>query len=167
MRVTKHHHIAFLSFRSALLILLIGLSLSTTAAALEFKFQRMDGGIQNLSDFRGKWVLVNFWASWCTPCLKEIPDLVRFHEKHKDRDAIVLGVNYGEALSDKALHSFITKFKITYPVIRTNPEIEHKLGVAGAMPTSYLINPSGKIAAWVEGPVTARQIEDFILGQSQ
>ena len=54
----------------------------------------LSGKMRSLEDYRGKWVIVNYWATWCPPCQEEIPDLVDFHDSHKDTDAVVLGVNF-------------------------------------------------------------------------
>jgi len=60
----------------------------------DVEFIDLDGKSTFLSDYKGTWVIINLWATWCPPCLVEIPDLILFHEEHKDKDAIVIGVNY-------------------------------------------------------------------------
>jgi peroxiredoxin len=135
---------------------------ATGLAATEFELEDVDGQTYRLSDYRGQWVVVNFWATWCPPCLEEIPDLIKFHDSHKDTDAVVLGINFGEELSDGELQRFTQQLNINYPILKASPTIEKEVGPIEGMPTSYLVDPAGELAAWIEGRVTARQIEDFI-----
>jgi thiol-disulfide isomerase/thioredoxin len=130
--------------------------------AADFTAVDINGDWRKLTDYRGKWVVVNFWASWCAPCREEMPDLTRFHSKHKDSDAIVLGINHEDDLDKKELRRVVTALKIQYPVLLSNPDILKNLGPVTVLPTTYLIRPNGEIAAWIEGPITAEKIEKFI-----
>ena len=76
---------------------------------------------------------------------------------------MVLGINYDENIIENELRQFVARLAINYPVLRTNPELLKILGPVTVLPTTYLINPAGEIAAWVEGPVTAQEIEEYIL----
>ena len=88
-----------------------------------------------LSDYRGKWVVVNYWATWCPPCLTEIPELVDFHEDHKDKDAVVVGVNF-ENIGVNGLKQFVDEYFMNYPVLRTKPGPNSALGpIPGLPPT--------------------------------
>jgi len=136
-------------------------------AALEtvdFELSDLQGQKHHLSDYRGKWVVVNYWATWCPPCLEEIPELVDFHDTHKDKDAVVLGVNF-ESVSLKKLRQFSEEYFINYPVLRTTPGPRGELGDIPGLPTTYLISPQGEIAARQVGGVTAKMITDFIARQ--
>ena len=79
----------------ALLVIVLGLVTPfwVHAETVEFGLPDLDGKLRRLSEFRGKWVLVNYWATWCPPCLEELPELEVFHVKHQYRDAVVIGVN--------------------------------------------------------------------------
>ncbi|HEY9147539.1 MAG TPA: TlpA disulfide reductase family protein, partial [Gammaproteobacteria bacterium] len=84
-------------FVSVTLALLISLSsLSVQASQPEFSFVDINGEAVDFKAYRGKWVVVNYWATWCPPCLEEIPELVHFHEEHKDNKAVVVGFNMEE-----------------------------------------------------------------------
>src|SRR3989338_4110386 len=71
---------------------LLLLALSSPIHATDFSLEDMRGKMHRLEDYRGKWVLVNFWATWCPPCLSEIPELSSLHDAHKDSDLVVIGI---------------------------------------------------------------------------
>ena len=104
------------------LAMLVLLAASTTAVRADshladFSLPDVDGKLHRLSDHRGKWVVINFWATWCGPCMVEIPELIGFHERHKDDDAIVIGVNF-EQIETSDLVKFIDEMGINYLVVR-------------------------------------------------
>lgn len=70
------------------------LGIGVPAHAIDYSLPDLDGRIQSLSQYRGKWVVVNFWATWCGTCRKEFPDLVALHEKYRDKDIVVVGINF-------------------------------------------------------------------------
>ncbi len=136
------------------------LFLSSTASAVDFSFTDTEGETHKLSQYNGKWVLVNFWATWCPPCRKEIPDLSDFHMENDD--AVVIGVNYEPGLKDERLQKFIALYLITYPVTRVNDEIINALGEPRGLPTSILIDPQGNIAKKITGMVDERRLNTII-----
>lgn len=143
------------------ILLLISLFfLSSTASAVDFSFTDTEGEAHKLSQYKGKWVLVNFWATWCPPCRKEIPDLSDFHLEHDD--AVVIGVNYEPGLKDERLKKFIALYLVTYPVTRVNDEIIKVLGEPRGLPTSILIDPQGNIAKRISGMVDERRLNKII-----
>jgi thiol-disulfide isomerase/thioredoxin len=145
-------------------LLLICFLLCTSAVAAEevdFALQDLKGASHSLSDYRGKWVIVNYWATWCPPCLDEIPGLVDFYERHKDTDAVVLGVNFEEASKDW-LQEFVDNHFISYPVLRSDPLPVTPLGPVLGLPTTYIVSPEGRAVARQQGPVTAEALDAFI-----
>jgi len=147
----------------------LGLIIATSGAAVaepvDFELEDINGVKHHLSDYRGKWVVVNYWATWCPPCLDEIPELVDFHEQHKDTDAVVLGISF-EDVSVKKLRRFVDEYFINYPVLRSKPGPSGELGDIPGLPTTYLISPEGEIIARQVGSVTAKLITDFIATQT-
>lgn len=150
--------------RFAMSMLLLLIACSSQAEPADFTLPDVQGVEHKLSDYRGKWVVVNYWATWCPPCLTEIPELVDFHEDHKDKDAVVLGVNF-ESIGANGLKQFVDEYFMNYPVLRSKPGPSSALGPIPGLPTTYLVSPQGEIVARQVGPVTAKRITDFIAQQ--
>jgi len=145
--------------RTGLLLVLLLLT-GAVAANPDFTLLDLDGKQHRLSDYRGKWVVVNYWATWCPPCLEEIPELADFHDKHKDSNAVVLGVSM-EQVSMEKLRQFVDENFVTYPVLPGTPSMD-TIGPVSGLPTTYLVNPDGRLVARQVGGVTAAGIETFI-----
>jgi thiol-disulfide isomerase/thioredoxin len=137
---------------------------SIAAAEIDFVLPDLDGGEHRLSDYRGKWVLVNYWATWCPPCLEEMPELEMFHETHKDKDAVVLGINL-EQIAPERLRAFVDEQFISYPILRADPDRPGPFGPIRAMPTSFLVGPRGELRGQQVGTLTAEQLEVFIASE--
>jgi thiol-disulfide isomerase/thioredoxin len=135
--------------------------LSAGAASAEsFVFKDMQGQEQRLQDYRGKWVLVNFWATWCPPCLEEIPDLIGLHEAHKNKDLVVIGVVLDS--TRESVVEFVAKKKINYPVVFGDYDLAAQVGEVEALPTSYLYDPTGKLVSYQQGMVTRSSVETYV-----
>lgn len=128
--------------------------------AQPFVFQDIQGKAQRLSDYRGKWVLVNFWASWCPPCLEEIPDLVELHEAHQHKDLVVIGIALDS--SEKSVRQFVSRFAISYPVVISDYNHAAQVGEVSVLPTSYLYDPKGELVSYQEGLLTRGSVESYI-----
>ncbi len=131
------------------------------AETVELTLPDLKGDMQGLEQYRGKWVVVNYWATWCPPCLEEIPDLVDFHDRHKNSDAVVVGVNF-EDIGVERLEAFVDSYLMTYPVLRSDPYKPSPLGAVPGLPTTYVIDPDGNKVARQVGPITGEQLEAFI-----
>jgi len=141
---------------------------ASAAAAAEFALRDINGVERKLSDYRGKWVVVNYWATWCPPCLEEIPELVYFHEQHKDKDAVVLGVNL-EDVDLTQLREFVKQYDVSYPVLPAGQDVRTEsvmLGPVPGLPTTYVVSPQGEVVAQNIGPITGDAIEAFIASQA-
>ncbi|MGB5259470.1 MAG: TlpA disulfide reductase family protein [Gammaproteobacteria bacterium] len=144
------------------LILVLALFAAATNAGdtVDFTLPDLSGKPVSLSDFRGKWVVVNFWATWCPPCLEEIPDLVDLHDNNRDK-LVVLGIDH-EEVNDEYLKEFVESHLISYPILRMEPVPVTPLGPVLGLPTTYIISPQGEAIARQEGPVTREAIEQYI-----
>ncbi len=146
--------------RSLILVLTLLVALPAVAEKVDFTLKDLDGKSVSLSDFRGKWVIVNYWATWCPPCLEEIPDLVDLYEENRDT-IVVLGVDY-EEVNMEYLKEFVETHMMSYPVMQMEPKPVTELGPVLGLPTSYIISPEGERVARQEGPVTREAIEKYI-----
>jgi thiol-disulfide isomerase/thioredoxin len=132
----------------------------------DFKLNDVNGKSHQLSDYKGKWVIVNYWATWCPPCLEEIPELVEFHEQHKDKDAIVLGLNY-EDVDQSYLKEFVDEYFISYPVLHAEPGTADYWGPVNGLPTTIIISPEGEMVLRQVGRVDAAFLERAIKSKSK
>ncbi len=109
------------------------------------------GGSESLADYRGRWVLVNFWASWCPPCRAETPALEEFQQRHGGPRFTVLGIDTQD-LSDDA-QAFAEKYGLSYPQLRDGKgDAADEYGTTG-VPETFLIDPAGKVRLAVPGSV--------------
>lgn len=147
----------------ALLALLLNSAIAPVQAEpVDFSLPDANGEQRRLSEFRGQWVVVNFWATWCPPCLEEIPDLVLFHERNQSKNAVVLGVNY-EAVPIAQLRAFIDTHQMTYPVLlNLEAKPPHPRLTIDGLPMTYIISPEGELMARHTGSITGDELEAFI-----
>jgi thiol-disulfide isomerase/thioredoxin len=124
------------------------------------KVKALDGSIYDLAAHRGQWVVVNFWATWCAPCLKEMPELSALHVM---RDNIeVVGLAY-EDIAPVQMQTFLKKHPVAYPVAILDPYAPPAdFATPRGLPMTYLIAPDGKVAKQFLGPVNAHDIEAAI-----
>ncbi|MEK6748630.1 MAG: TlpA disulfide reductase family protein [Pseudomonadota bacterium] len=132
------------------------------AAPVEMELKDLNGKVQRLSGYRGKWVVVNYWATWCPPCRAEIPELVFFHDAHKGKDALVLGVNSEDATPRQVL-DFLDEYMVSYPILLSSPDDGSPLGNIRGLPTTFLISPKGEVVYTHTGMVTKQSLENTLL----
>jgi peroxiredoxin len=118
--------------------------------APDFTLQDANGATVRLSDYKGKVVLLDFWATWCGPCKVEIPWFIEFEQQYKDRGFAVLGVSMDEGGWDP-IKDYITKEKINYRILLGNDPVGEAYGGVDSLPTTFLIDRDGRIAAKHEG----------------
>jgi cytochrome c biogenesis protein CcmG/thiol:disulfide interchange protein DsbE len=114
-------------------------------------------GERSLADYRGRVVVLNFWASWCPPCTDELPLLERVQRRIDDRSATVLGVNYKD-LPEDALE-FVRRFDLSFPSLRDRDGEYAERYATVAFPETFVIDRRGRIAARRRGPVDRRWLE--------
>ena len=136
--------------------------------APDFTVYDLEGNVHKLSDFRGKPVLLNFWASWCGPCQMEMPDFQKFYESHGDQvNFVIVNLTDGQQETVESASTFITEKGYTFPVYYdTDIDAAMKYGV-NTVPVSYFIDAEGYFIAWVKGVLNADRLQhgmDMLLG---
>jgi peroxiredoxin len=114
--------------------------------APEFTLKDATGEVVKLSDYRGKVVLLNFWATWCGPCEIEIPWFIEFQREYKDRDFAVLGVSLDED-GWKSVRPFVLREKVNYRVMITSEMVDQLYGGVDSLPTTFVIDREGRVAS--------------------
>ena len=143
------------------ILLAASLLFSLNANASGFTLKDTLGHVHRLSDYRGKWVLVNFWATWCAPCLEELPALSALYNAHKDTDLVVIGVAM-EYPSSQVVMDFLKDHSLPYPIVLGDHKMAKQIGPIEALPTSYLFDQTGNLAGSQSGTVTKESVEKFI-----
>ena len=128
--------------------------------SLDFKLKNINGKEVSLSDYKGKKVFLNFWASWCGPCKSEMPDIEKLYEQTKNSDLVILTINLGE---DKdTVKSFIDNAKYNFTVLLDLDQSVAAQYKISAIPTSYFIDEAGNIVSTIRGSLTLLQMKDYI-----
>ena len=122
----------------------------------------ISGTVHHLDSYRGKWVVVNYWASWCRPCVAEMAGLDRFYQRHKGHDAVVLGINY-EDVSVAQLRAFLRRHPVSYPIIQVVDNGNSYFGPIFGLPTTFIIGPTGKLMAHQEGALRLEDLENYLV----
>jgi peroxiredoxin len=130
-------------------------------AAPEFALKDLSGKQVRLSDYKGKVVVVNFWATWCGPCRLEIPDFVRLREQYHDRGLEIIGISMDEDGSEDVAKS-AAAFKINYPVVMGTMETVEAFGPMNAIPTTFIIDRQGRIESRHLGMLLFDEVESAI-----
>jgi len=146
-----------------IILMLVITAIFTTSALAQRKapdvvFKTADGKIYDLSKLTGKVVVVNFWATWCGPCRKEIPDFIEFYKNYKDKGVEIIGVSLDREGWEKVT-PFLKQNPINYPIVLGNGEIAGKFSNFNAIPTTFIIDKSGKIVDEHTGVMTKSQLE--------
>jgi thiol-disulfide isomerase/thioredoxin len=149
-------------FFSALLLLTLSqISLAESSLSANFVLKDTDGTKHELSSYKGKWVLINYWATWCPPCLEEVPDLVNLYDKRKHKDLMVIGVVF-DYKDTKEVAAYVDDMLMSYPIVLGDSAVTAQIGSAVVLPTSFIYNPQGKLVKIKRGLISKQDIEKII-----
>lgn len=145
-----------------LLACLISLGMVQSAVADDWNLKDKNGVRYRLSEQKGKWVLVNFWAPWCPECIQEFPELIALQQQHQDVQVLGVAVMYKNRkdVLDMAAHQ-----ALSYPIVLGNEDTAADFGGLLGLPTSFLYAPSGKLVGRHQGPLTRIEVEQAIAQQ--
>src|SRR6266404_3961717 len=130
--------------------------------APDFTLKDATGATVKLSDYRGKVVLLNFWATWCGPCKIEIPWFIDFEQSYKDRNFAVLGISMDDD-GWESVKPYLEQRKINYRVMIGTEEVSAQYGGVDSLPTTFIIDREGRIAAVHVGLISKSEYKDDIL----
>jgi peroxiredoxin len=139
-----------------------GVAPTVGSAAPDFKLKTLDARSVQLSDFRGKFVVLNFWATWCTPCQREIPIFVRLDKEYGHKGVAVVGIDQADP-DTETVKKFVADQGIRYPILVGDDQIAHEyLGLQG-VPVTFFIEPDGKIIRKISGGITSfSEVEEVL-----
>jgi peroxiredoxin len=142
----------------------VGCDPNPKPANLNFTLKDVNGASVNLAAYKGKVILLDFWATWCAPCKVEIPGFVELYAKYKSRGLVVVGLSVDDTIEQ--LRPFVAQFKMNYPVLLglDNDAIQEAYGPVWGLPTTFIIDRGGKICQKHMGLTAKEQFEKTILG---
>ena len=134
---------------------------------LSFSLTDTKGVMFTEKNTRGKYLVINFWATWCTPCLKEIPAFVKFYEENSDHVEI-LGLDF-EPVDLEIINDYVGRFSINYPIVLYNENNDSEYSNFGeiiGMPTTQIYSPEGELLHTFMGEITINDLSEFIVPTS-
>jgi peroxiredoxin len=131
--------------------------------APDFTLTTLDGKKVQLSELKGKKVIVNFWATWCPPCKAEMPHMQNFYEDFSDEENVeILAVNLTSEDKEESVQNFVQDYGLTFPIPMDTKGVVGETFQAITIPTSYMIDTKGRIQNKVVGPMDENMIKDFV-----
>jgi thiol-disulfide isomerase/thioredoxin len=137
------------------------INMAKNTESKNFILKDTEGKVHALSQYKGKWVIVNYWATWCPPCLEEVPDLVALYDSRKNKDVMVLGVVFDfESVAE--VNQYVDDMLMSYPIVLGEDAVMQQIGSAEVLPTTYIYNPQGTLVKTKRGKVTKQYLEGLM-----
>jgi peroxiredoxin len=136
-------------------------AVAAAAETEQFSLSDTTGKTHNLAAYKGQWVLVNFWATWCPPCLEEIPEFAELYGARKNKGLMVIGIAV-DFDDEKQVFEFAEKQGMNYPLVLGDGRVSAQFGKVNVLPTSFLFDPKGKRVLKRVGPLTRAEVEKLI-----
>ena len=146
----------------AVIVLTVVSALSQTKKAPDFNLVDLQGKKISLTSLKGNVVVLNFWASWCPPCKKEIPDFVKTYNENRDKGLVIVGVAVNSDVKD--VKELVKQYNITYPIAIDDGSASKAYGPITAVPTTFIIGKDGNLVSGGKkiGMFTEGELEKFI-----
>jgi len=142
----------------------VAIEAATAQKAPPFTLPDLNGTPVSLSEFAGKGVIVDFWATWCPPCVKEVPHFAELYEAYKDKGLVILGISFDDTKAD--IETFLKEQKVPYPILHadklTLSKVANDYGGVQFIPTTFFISPDGHIIEKLEGYHTKADLEQIV-----
>jgi peroxiredoxin len=131
------------------------------ATAPEFRLKDINGRAVRLSDYRGKVILINFWATWCPPCRAEMPELVKLQRQHGREGLQIIGITYPPERKSRVL-TFAKRLKVNYPIVLGTRELKSRYSSDETLPLTVVINRDGKVKDIISGILLREEFDEKI-----
>ena len=128
--------------------------------APRFTLRNLKGNLEGLDDHLGKVIIVNFWATWCTPCVKEMPSFENLYRRFRSKGLTILAVSLDKSSSSK-VQEFADKYKLSFPVLLDTDGVAEKLYPSFTIPFTYVVDKRGRVVARVDGGKNWESLETF------
>ena len=135
--------------------------LGQETVAPQFALKDVNGRTVRLSDYHGRVVLINFWATWCPPCRAEMPDLVRLQREHAKQGLQIIGITYPPERKDR-VRRFARSLKVNYPIVLGTREIKARFTSEETLPLTVVINRDGKVTDIISGILLREEFDEKI-----
>jgi len=129
--------------------------------APQLKLKDLDGRTVRLSDYRGKVVLINFWATWCPPCRAEMPDLIRLQREHGKDGLQIIGITYPPEQKAR-VRRFASRLKVNYPMVLGTRQIKARFSSDETLPLTVVIDREGKVSEIISGILLPKEFDEKI-----
>jgi peroxiredoxin len=142
-------------------IILIILTIFLVACSATPPLHDNNGNAINFADYHGKWLIINYWATWCKPCYQEIPALNAFYAAHKNKDVVMFGVSYDQAPPEQVAN-LIKHMGVQFPTLTTDPAAQLGIKDVAGLPATFVVGTDGKLKQVLLGVQTQESLERAI-----